>query len=110
MIALAGPAFLYDRDANVAVDKNVFAMLSADVNANDLPQGTVILNKFATSGASIVYDFSMYGNNFMIDGESFTVMPYSAVGGTSKSGEIYIDRLLYERMEKKNLLELLYLY
>ena len=105
MIALAGPAFLYDRDASVMVDDHVYAVVADNLNAAELPNGTTVLNKAATGGASIKFDFNMHGNNITISGDTFILMPYSAVGGTAKQGEVYLDTLLYNRLTEKNALD-----
>ena len=99
MIALSGTAFLYDRDANVAVDDNVYGVVGVYQQA-DLPAGMTVMDRF-TGSATIVTSFNHYGSDVSIDTQHMMLMPYSAVGGSVAKGEVYLDKLLYDRMVKK---------
>lgn len=107
-MALSAPAFLYNRDANVVVDDGVVAIRGSytqDTLPADLPSGTVVLNR---SVGSAYIDASFGTQSRFIDVgsvNSMCVMPYSAVGGTAKRGEAYIDKLLYNRMVNGNSLD-----
>ena len=100
MLALAGPAFIYDRAANIAVDDHVYAVVATPDPA-DLPVGVIKLDKMATGGAAIDYSFSKYGQQVSIDASTMCVMPISAVGGSLAKGEVCIDELLFDRLQKE---------
>ena len=108
MLALSAPAFLYDRDANVVTDDGVYA-IRGDYNQatlpSYLPSGTVAINKMVSACTLNVEFPYVYRNVQVGDYNSFAVMPYSAIGGTAKDGEVYIDRLLYDRMRNNNYLD-----
>lgn len=101
MLALAGPAFLYDRDANVLTDDNIL-MVDGSVDASALPQDTIVVDRAVNHYAELDFSFSSYGRSVKVPISDLCILPYSAIGGTARKGEVYIDKLLYTRMAKQN--------
>lgn len=108
LMALSAPAFLYDRDANVVMDDNVLAVVATYDQAGlpaDLPKNTIVVNK-VLSGIELEARFgSTYKDETVADCDSSCILPYSAIGGKVADGEVYIDKLLYQRMANANYLD-----
>ena len=108
MMALSAPAFLFNRDAMVAADDNVWAVRGSYTQSTlpaDMPAGTLVLDKVLTS-AYISVNFGYSSKTVYVgDGDTMCVLPYSAVGGTAQDGEVYLDTLLYQRMVNANYLD-----